>query len=130
MLGVGAVQDARTRDLLIQNLRRPPPSGLLKPPAELPAFAAGSAVSSPITAAPITTQLEVLAALLRDRDYVRTLQTSGKHSGVPLLNARAECVPLFEMVPEIDCDNALDGYAKGRRGAASIFEVQQLFGSV
>ena len=129
MVAVGTVQDVRARDLLIEDLRRPPPSGLLKHPAEPHALAAGAAASSPMTAGPTTTQVEVSAALLRDRENVRTLQAKGKLAGVLLFNARGECVPLIEMMPDLKWGQALDEYAEGRHGAASILEVQQLFGN-
>jgi len=129
MVAVGAVQDVRARDLLIEDLRRPPPSGLVALSAEPTVVEAGAAASIPVTITPIMTQVEVPAALLRDRESVRTLQAKGKLAGVPLFNAHGECVPLIEMMPDLKWGQALDEYAEGRRGMASILEVQQLFGN-
>jgi len=129
MVAVGTVQDVRARDLLIEDLRRPPSYGLLKLPAQPPVVAEGAPASSPVTVGPITTQVEVSATLLRDRENVRTLQARGKLAGVPLFNARGECVPLIGMMPDLKWGQALDRYAEGWHGAASILEVQQLFGN-
>jgi len=129
MVAVGTVQDVRARDLLIEDLRRPPSSRLLKLPAQPPVVAAGAPASSPVTVGPIMTQMEVSANLLSDRKNVRTLQARGKLAGVPLFNARGECVPLIGMMPDLKWGQALDKYAEGWHGAASILEVQQLFGN-
>jgi len=129
MVAVGAVQDVRARDLLIEDLRRPPCCNVLALSAEPTAVAAGAAASIPMTAAPIMAHVEVSATLLRDRENVRTLQAKEKLAGVPLFNTGGECVPLIEMMPNLKWGQALDEYAEGRHGAASILEVQQLFGN-
>jgi len=101
MVAVGAVQDVRARDLLIEDLRRPPPPGLVALSAGPTVVRAGAAASIPVTATPIMEQAEVPAALLRDRENVRTLQAKGKLTGVPLFNAHGECVPLMRMMPDL-----------------------------
>jgi len=76
MVAVGAVQDVRARDLLIDDLRGPFPSGLVALSAEPTVVEAGAAASIPVTITPIMTQVQVPAAFLRDRGSVRTLQVS------------------------------------------------------
>jgi len=129
MVAVGAVQDVRARDLLIEGLRRPPPSGLVAHSADPTVVEAGAAASIPVTATKIMAQVEVPAAILRVRESVRTLQAKGKLAGVPLFNEHGECVPLIEMMPDLRWGQALEEYAEGRHGMASIVEVQQLFGN-
>jgi len=129
MVEFGAVQDVRARDLLIEDLRRPPPPGLVTLSAWPTVVRAGAAASIPVTATPMMEQLEVAAALLRDRENVRTLQAKGKLAGVPLFNAHGECVPLMEVMPDLKWGQALDEYGEGRHGTASILDVQQLFGN-
>jgi len=129
MVEFGAVQDVRARDLLIEDLRRPPPPGLVALSAWPTVVRAGAAASIPVTATPMMEQLEVAAALLRDRENVRTLQAKGKLAGVPLFNAHGECVPLMEVMPDLKWGQALDEYGEGRHGTASILDVQQLFGN-
>jgi len=83
-----------------------------------------------MTAAPIMAHVEVSATPLCDRENVRTLQTKGKLAGVPLFNTGVECVPLIEIMPNLTWGQALEEYAEGRHGTASILEVQQPSGNL
>ena len=107
MVAVGAVQDVRVRDLLIEDLRRPPPSGLVAHSADPTVVEAGAAASIRMTAAPNMAHVQVSATPLRDRENVRTLQAKGKLAGVPLFNTGVECVPLIEIMPNFKWGQAL-----------------------
>lgn len=71
----------------------------------------------------------VSASLERDRESVRALRLQQKLNGVRILDANGECVPLLRLQVGISWKRALDEYAVGLDGRASIHEVERLFGA-
>lgn len=70
----------------------------------------------------------VPVALLKDRDNVRQLQVQNKLNGVLVYDENGHCVPLLSMEKNLSWKEALDEYAVGLCGRASIREVEQRFG--
>jgi len=84
----------------------------------------GAAVSSAARAEPVTVSTE----LLRDRESVRKLRMQQKLRGVVVFEGPGECVPLLPLELGTGWARALDEYATGLRGRASVREVEAMFG--
>ena len=70
----------------------------------------------------------VCTALLRDRESVRKLRMQQKLRGVTLFEGPGECVPLLPLELGTGWARALDEYATGLDGLASVREVEAMFG--
>jgi len=70
----------------------------------------------------------VRTALLRDRESVRKLRMQQKLRGVTLFEGPGECVPLLPLELGTGWARALDEYATGLDGLASVREVEAIFG--
>ena len=67
-------------------------------------------------------------ALLRDRESVRKLRMKQKLRGVALFEGPGECVPLLPLELGTGWARALDEYATGLDGRASVRDVEAMFG--